>query len=202
MVNWENEMIQRLRPEDKTKAVGLLGLSVAVFAIAGFRTQTITPQNNGETSVTFVLDNAQKAKASPAITKPADESIVVPVVKPQARINPFKDPTEAASKTNPQVPVMPPVQPERPYVPMQGEIAPNTSVQDTTIQPVKEETNQLTVCGVITGDQNMAIVQTSRGQFIVSAGDVFGHNCKVLSISSTTVKVSNNQHIEFYPVGH
>ena len=202
-------MIQRLRPEDRTKAVGLLGLSVAVFAIAGFRAQTVSPQIDGETSVTMVLEKQDKTNANSNLStnkvQSDDDPIVVTARKPQARINPFKDPISSVAlpvKTSSmatQAAFQNSVTPA-----IQAETGQNVVASDN---PAVQEQNpieslNLSVAGVVSGEKSLAIVQSNKGQFIVCVGDTFGHGCKVVSISSTTVAIAYRQKVEYFPVSH
>ena len=189
-------MIQSLRPEDRTKAAGLVGLVVAVFALAGFRAKADAPAPTASDSSVFL--NPQGATSSTPPSRPdkqVDQIIDYTPPKPANLSNPFKDTLSSHSTPSGSVPA------PQLYVPMKGDIGPSEPISSSalpattagTVTPVPPEFDSISVEGVVTGGEGVAILKVGASQLVISQGASFGKGYKLVSVTDTHVVIEKGR---------
>ena len=189
-------MIQSLRPQDRTKAAGLVGLVVAVFALAGFRAKAdnSTPQT-GSSSVYLNPQGVTGSAPTTNSDKKSDPVIDYTPPTPNVIINPFKDTIAAPSPSNPTM------QAPQLYEPMKGQInGAESLVRDggiplssASLPKVPTDFDSISVEGVVTGGEGVAILMIGSSQMVIRQGASFGKGFKLVSVSETHVVIEKGR---------
>ncbi len=183
-----------IRIEEKKKVIGLVALSIAFFALTGWRAKSLAdgPTNAPQAGAVNIVIGTP-----PAAQKAPEKPIILPAATKQPANDPFFTSDKggtAQSGISPNPDEKPSVETE-PYTPLKGDFAPMPSPLETTPapKPAPEIVESITVKGVVICDQSSAILHVGNQDLVVATGSTFGNGYKLVSATETQVVIQKGK---------
>jgi len=207
-------------PQDKQKAIGLSVAVVVVFAMvikSTLSAQGTPPPIEGASPTVAVAGSPPAAggaqtvalanpAGTPANTAPVDDMIDPPILPPGEMPSPFHRDTVAYKGPMPTAKVEPrfvnpaPPQP-RTFVKTPPDPTFGVRFGDGSPIVLHADPEPMSVMGVITGQNPVAVIRVGSQQFIVDRGSKFGHGYRLKSVSESQVVIESAGTLRMLRVG-
>jgi len=195
-------MIGGLRPQDQGKAIGLVAGILFVFVFAGWRISSMTggaPAPTPAQGQPVALTPTDGAPTTVAMNTRADnDEIELPTLFASASADPFRTVVSA-----PVQQVAPPVRnpggrvrirPEDPILGMRRGLPPVRPFGNGDLQIQKDPSEEISVRGVVTGAQGVAVMKVGDQEVVARIGDTVGDGYTLESVGSARVVLKKGRH--------